>query len=152
MPQPLHILLVDDDEDDIAFFQLALKRQTNPPQLTTLLDGDHVLSHLETTTERPDLLILDLNLPRMHGRDVLVQLQNSPIGLSIPVVMLTTSSAQEDRDFCLNHGAAAFLTKPTSLATLSINACTDVMSTGESVGYDGRPLPEVTTNGSGRPS
>lgn len=119
MPQPLHILLVDDDEDDIAFFQLALKRQASPTQLTTLLDGDYVLTHLETTPDRPDLLILDLNLPRMHGRDVLVQLRKSPVGQSIPVVMLTTSSAQEDRDFCLGHGAAAFLTKPTSLATLS---------------------------------
>ncbi len=128
MQQPLHILLVDDDEDDIAFFELALKRQSNPTRLTTLMEGDHVLTHLETTATRPDLLILDLNLPRLHGRDVLLQVRNSPVGQSIPVVMLTTSSAQEDKDFCLAHGAVAFLTKPTSLTTLS-TMLADVMAT-----------------------
>ncbi|MCY7351944.1 MAG: response regulator [Cytophagaceae bacterium] len=119
MQQPLYILLVEDDEDDIAFFNLALDKQTVPTRLTTLTKGSEVLPYLETTTERPDLMILDMNLPRLHGRDVLVQTKKSPVGRDLPVFILTTSSAQGDADFCLANGAEQFMTKPTSLAELS---------------------------------
>ncbi|RYF69124.1 MAG: response regulator, partial [Cytophagaceae bacterium] len=96
MPQPVRILLVEDDEDDITFFELALKKQSIATQLTTLTDGDQVMPYLSDTAEHPDLLVLDLNLPKLPGRDVLTQLKQSPIGQDIPVVILSTSSAQED--------------------------------------------------------
>lgn len=119
MHRPVHILLVEDDEDDVTFFKMALDMQSAPARLTTLSDGDDVLPYLETVTEQPDLMILDLNLPRLHGRDVLVQTKASPVGRHLPVFMLTTSSAQEDIDFCLTHGAERFFTKPTSLSELT---------------------------------
>ncbi len=118
MPSPVHILLVEDDEDDIALFKLALKKYVSPVRLTILTEGDEVLNYLTTTTERPNLLFLDLNLPRMHGREVLVQTKQSALGPFLRIYMLTTSSAQEDIDFCLGHGAEQFLTKPNSPAAL----------------------------------
>ncbi|MEZ0541597.1 response regulator [Fibrella arboris] len=119
MPQPVRILLVEDDEDDITFFELALKKQSIATQLITLTDGDQVMPYLTGTSEHPDLMVLDLNLPKLPGRDVLTQVKQSPVGQDIPVVILSTSSAQEDNDFCLAHGADRFLTKPTSLTSLS---------------------------------
>jgi CheY-like chemotaxis protein len=119
MSQPVRILLVEDDEDDITFFELALKKQAIATQLTTLTDGDQVMPYLNDTLDHPDLLVLDLNLPKLPGRDVLTQIKQSPASQAIPVVILSTSSAQEDSDFCIANGAARFLTKPTSLAILS---------------------------------
>lgn len=118
MSSPVHILLVEDDEDDITLFKLALKKLPFPVTLTILTEGDEVLSYLNTATERPDLVFLDLNLPRMHGRDVLRQTKGSVIGRLLPVFILTTSSAQGDIDYCLAYGAEQFLTKPASLAEL----------------------------------
>lgn len=119
MSQPVRILLVEDDEDDITFFELALKKQSIATKLTTLTDGDQVMPYLADTNEHPDLMVLDLNLPKLPGRDVLTQVKRSPIGHDIPVVILSTSSAQEDSDFCIANGAERFLTKPTSLTSLS---------------------------------
>lgn len=118
MQRIIHIVLVDDDEDDIAFFRLALNDQAVATHLTTLTDGDQVMPFLRAMTGRPDLLLLDLNLPKLHGRQVLMQIKNSPVSREMPIFMLTTSSAQEDIDFCLAMGATQFLTKPTSLAAL----------------------------------
>ena len=118
MQRAIHIVLVDDDEDDIAFFKLALNDQAIATHLTTLTDGDQVMPYLLDTKQQPDLLLLDLNLPKLHGRQVLMQVKNSPVSREIPIFMLTTSSAQEDIDFCLTVGAKQFLTKPTSLAAL----------------------------------
>lgn len=119
MPQPVRILLVEDDEDDITFFELALKKQSIATQLTTLTDGDQVMPYLKDTEDHPDLLVLDLNLPKLPGREVLTQIKRSPVSQDIPVVILSTSSAREDSDFCIANGAERFLTKPTSLTSLS---------------------------------
>jgi CheY-like chemotaxis protein len=119
MPHPVRILLVEDDEDDITFFELALKKQSIATQLTTLTDGDQVMPYLNDAADHPDLLVLDLNLPKLPGREVLTQIKRSPVSQAIPVVILSTSSAQEDSEFCIANGAERFLTKPTSLTSLS---------------------------------
>ena len=126
MPEPIRILLVEDDEDDIALFKLALKKQPFPAKLAILTEGDEVAGYLNTAAERPDLMFLDLNLPRMHGRDVLVQTKRSDAGHSLPVFILSTSSAQEDMDYCLANGAEQFLTKPTSPTEL-VTMLTEVL-------------------------
>lgn len=119
MPEPIRILLVEDDEDDVTFFELALKKQQVATHLTTLTDGDQVMPYLKQASANPDLLVLDLNLPRLPGRDVLTQVKQSPVCRGISVVILSTSSAQEDSDFCIANGADRFLTKPASLTRLS---------------------------------
>lgn len=114
MIYPIHILLVDDDEDDIALFEIALRDQITPVRLTTLTDGDEVMDYLASTSTKPDLIFLDLNMPRMHGRDVLLALKATTTTFSHRVFILTTSSSPDDATFCLANGAEQFLTKPAS--------------------------------------
>ncbi len=112
---PIHILLVEDDPDDIDLLQAALKNFQIAYRMDTVMQGDNVLPHLTNLTRLPDIIVLDLNLPRMHGREVLLQLKSSTPYQNIPVAILTTSSSTADRDFCQKAGAEVFLTKPTSV-------------------------------------
>ena len=130
MQHPVQILLIEDDEDDITFFELALKKQSVPTRLTTLTDGDQVMAYLTTPSATPDLMVLDLNLPRLPGREVLKQVKNSPNTQTLPVVVLSTSTASEDIDFCLANGADRFYTKPTTLAELVVIVTTLLASFG----------------------
>ncbi len=119
MQQPIQILLIEDDEDDITFFELALKKQSIPTQLTTLTDGDQVMPYLTRPLKNPDLMVLDLNLPKLPGREVLKQVKNLPDMKNLSIVVLSTSTAREDIDYCLANGADKFFTKPTTLAELT---------------------------------
>ncbi|MEO6039600.1 MAG: response regulator [Saprospiraceae bacterium] len=107
--------MVEDDPDDIDLLQAAMKKVQVPFRINTCMQGDNVLPHLTTLTRLPDVIVLDLNLPRMHGREVLQLLKTSPSFQSIPVVILTTSSSLADREFCQQAGAKVFLTKPTTV-------------------------------------
>ena len=112
---PLHILLVEDDPDDIDLLQAAMKKAQVPFQMATIMQGDSVFPYLSTLTRLPDVIVLDLNLPRMHGKEVLQLLKTSTSFQHIPVAILTTSSSATDRDFCQKAGAEVFLTKPTTV-------------------------------------
>ncbi|WP_041257596.1 response regulator [Fibrella aestuarina] len=114
MTSPIHILLIDDDEDDIALFEIALRDHSFPIRLSTLTDGDEVIDYLAETPTQPDLIFLDLNMPRMHGRDVLLALKHTLTAPSRRIFVLSTSSSPEDAAFCLANGAEQFLTKPAS--------------------------------------
>jgi DNA-binding response OmpR family regulator len=116
MPNPLRILLVEDDPDDVDLLESALRENNIGFQSTVIAQGDQVLKHLELCKIFPDIIILDLNLPKMHGKEILTQIKSSDIIKQIPVVILTTSSAPADRSFCLHAGASAFLIKPVTLA------------------------------------
>jgi CheY-like chemotaxis protein len=115
MQNPLRILLVEDDPDDVDLLESALRDNNIGFQSTVIAQGDQVLKHLELCKIFPEIIILDLNLPKMHGREVLTQIKSSDIIKQIPVVILTTSSAPADRDFCLRAGASAFVIKPVTL-------------------------------------
>ncbi len=78
--------------------------------------GDKVISYIEKSFHFPDIILLDLNLPKMHGREVLKSLKSRESMKNIPVLIHSTSSSKEDRDFCLNEGARSFITKPTTSA------------------------------------
>ncbi len=112
---PLHILLVEDDPDDIELLEAAFKGDHIIYHLDTIMQGDAVLPHLTTLQRLPDVIVLDLNLPRMHGREVLQLLKVSASFQDIPVAILTTSSSITDREFCKQAGAEVFLTKPSTV-------------------------------------
>jgi DNA-binding response OmpR family regulator len=116
MHNPLRILLVEDDPDDVDLLESALRENNIGFQSTVIAQGDQVLKHLQLCKIFPDIIILDLNLPKMHGKEILTQIKSSDIIKQIPVVILTTSSAPADRSFCLQAGASAFLIKPVTLA------------------------------------
>ncbi len=112
---PVHILLVEDDPDDIELLEAAFKGDHIPFRMDTVMQGDAVLPLLTSLSTLPDVIVLDLNLPRMHGREVLQLLKVSAPFQDIPVAILTTSSSTADREFCKEAGADIFLTKPSTV-------------------------------------
>ncbi len=116
MKKQLHILLIEDDPDDVELLETAFKDRDESAQFTVIAQGDKVLPFLSDCETLPDLLLLDLNLPKVHGREVLASIKAHDAYKGLPVIILTTSSAQTDIDFCLNAGADYYFTKPTKLA------------------------------------
>ena len=115
MNKALRILLVEDDLDDIELMEDALKENNIDFSLETLKQGDAVLPYLEKTAAQPDVIILDLNLPKMHGREILKGIKSNPQTSNIPVVILTTSSAKKEIDYCIQNGASQYLIKPVTI-------------------------------------
>jgi CheY-like chemotaxis protein len=114
---PLGVLLVEDDPGDVMIAQEALKASQLTSKLTVVPDGVEAIKYLRredgyADVPRPDLILLDLNLPKMDGREVLAAIKADETLRSIPVVILTTSEAEEDvlRSYSLH--ANAYVTKP----------------------------------------
>jgi chemotaxis family two-component system response regulator Rcp1 len=118
--RPAEILLVEDDEEDALMTRRALERSRLTLRLTWLDDGEKALALLRREPEyalcpRPDMVLLDLNMPKMDGYQVLDQIRGDPALTHLPVVILTTSRAEEDvaRGYALH--ANAYIAKPVSL-------------------------------------
>jgi len=119
----MHVLLVEDDPHDIFFFRKALERITLPIVLSVVEDGEDALAFLfnekpYTGVEKPDILLLDLNMPKKNGFEVLAARAQDLRLKCIPVIMLTTSDHPRDIDRCYELGANAYLTKPAGLENL----------------------------------
>jgi CheY-like chemotaxis protein len=113
----INVLLVEDDEGDALIIREAFEYYRIRNRLTVVTDGEAALQFLRQAgpypgVPRPGLILLDVNLPRRSGLEVLAELKQDPDLLTIPVVMLTTSRAEEDilRSYALH--ANAFVTKP----------------------------------------
>jgi len=119
-PNPLHILLVEDNPGDIYLIVNALHTGSIPKDVQVVEDGEAALSYLRRkrrfrNARRPDLVVLDLNLPRVDGRQVLAELKADPELMTIPVVILSTSEAPSDITTCYERHANCYLTKPLDL-------------------------------------
>lgn len=115
-PHPINVLLIEDDPGDVLMTREAFGEFLNN-RLDVVNDGAAALSFLRKLTPyqdalTPDLILLDLNLPRRDGREVLAEIKTDPGLLHIPVVVLSTSAAQDDilRSYQLH--ANAYVTKP----------------------------------------
>jgi len=113
----IDVLLVDDDPGDTLMIREAFEHNKVKNALECVADGVQAMQYLRREGEyanapRPDLILLDLNLPRMDGREVLAEIKSDPQLATIPVVVLTTSHAEEDvlRSYQLH--ANAYVTKP----------------------------------------
>jgi DNA-binding response OmpR family regulator len=111
----IHILLAEDDPDYVELLEAALADEGVVFESTIIPQGDQVIPYLGLCKKFPNIIILDLNLPKTHGREILAQLKASALLNHIPVVILTTSSATRDRDYCLGAGADAYLIKPVTM-------------------------------------
>jgi CheY-like chemotaxis protein len=110
--QPISVLLVEDDPGDVVLIEEAFEHNKVRNTLTIVGDGVEAMEHLRSDAERPDLVLLDLNLPRKDGREVLAEIKSDPGLRSIPVVVLTTSKAEEDILRSYDLHANAYVTKP----------------------------------------
>jgi CheY-like chemotaxis protein len=113
----IDVLLVDDDPGDTLMIREAFEHNKVRNELASVTDGVQAMQYLRREGEyadaaRPDLILLDLNLPRKDGREVLAEIKGDPQLSTIPVVVLTTSHAEEDvlRSYQLH--ANAYVTKP----------------------------------------
>lgn len=111
----LNILLVEDDQDDVELMQDALRDKGIQFDMDVIKQGDKVIPFLKSSKDFPNIILLDLNLPKMHGREVLSRIKLSDDFRHIPVAILTTSSSQAEKEFCLSAGASYFLTKPSTV-------------------------------------
>ncbi|CAI7980820.1 MULTISPECIES: response regulator [unclassified Parafrankia] len=108
-----NILLVEDDPGDTLMVEEALTDRGVNHELHVAVDGVEAMAYLrDPANPRPDLILLDLNMPRMDGREVLSALKADPRLLSIPVVVLTTSEAPDDVLYSYTLHANAYVSKP----------------------------------------
>jgi CheY-like chemotaxis protein len=112
------ILLVEDNSADAILLQEALRAADVTSPVDHVTDGEQALAHLRSTETPPGLVLLDLNLPRMDGREVLAEVKGDPALRAIPVIILTTSSAPKDVELAYSRGANAFMRKPLGMDPL----------------------------------
>jgi len=109
--EPITVLLVEDDPGDVVLIQEAFEHNKVRNTLHVAGDGVEAMEFLRSGS-RPDLILLDLNLPRKDGREVLAEVKGDAALRSIPVVVLTTSKAEEDILRSYDLHANAYVTKP----------------------------------------
>lgn len=118
--RPVEILMVEDNPGDARLAEEGLKEAKVHNNLTTVTDGEQAMNFLlhrppYEAAPRPDLILLDLNLPRLNGREVLSRIKQDPQLRRIPVVVLTTSEADEDIVGAYDLNVNCYVTKPLDL-------------------------------------
>jgi two-component system, chemotaxis family, response regulator Rcp1 len=118
--RPIDLLLVEDNQGDVRLTREALKEGKVLNSLHVVGDGIEALAFLRhegkyAKMPHPDIILLDLNLPRMDGRELLAKIKTDPDLLRIPVVILTTSKSEEDIITSYNLHANCYITKPVDL-------------------------------------
>lgn len=117
---PIEVLLVEDSPGDVRLTREAFKDVKVHINLQVVSDGAEAMAFLGregkyAEAPRPDLILLDLNLPKKDGREILAELKESPALKSIPVVILTTSASETDIQGSYQHHANCYITKPVGL-------------------------------------
>lgn len=120
LARPIRILLVEDSPSDVAMTIAALREGRIANEIHVATDGEKAMAFLRqeggpASAPRPDLILLDLNLPRKDGREVLAEVKSDPALASIPVVVLTTSVAEADIIRSYQLHANSYVTKPVGL-------------------------------------
>jgi CheY-like chemotaxis protein len=117
----LHLLIVDDDPGDIELMRIAFGLCTTAVCIDSAADGLHAIQLLRRAIaecQRPALILLDLNMPRMDGCEVIARMRQEGLSTGVPIVMLSKSREVGDEKRCLKAGACAFHTKPDSVEGL----------------------------------
>jgi CheY-like chemotaxis protein len=119
MAEQLSLFLVDDDPDDTFLFGDVLRDVAPGIKLHTAGDGQEALDKLKGGMPLPDLLFLDLNMPRMGGIECLAVMKRDEALKNIPVIIYTTSSQSKDIEETIQKGAVCFITKPSNIRELT---------------------------------
>ncbi len=115
--KPVDILLVEDNPGDVRLTQEAFREARMPIKINVAMDGEEALAYLRRLgpyefAVRPDLILLDLNIPKKDGREVLAEIKADILLHDIPVVVLTTSNAEQDIQKTYNLEVNAYINKP----------------------------------------
>ena len=117
-----NILVIEDNPADVRLLRIAFDARGVPAQFDAARDGAQAMELLDRIAthraKRPNLVLLDLNLPKVKGDQILRHLKGQPALADIPVVVLTTSDAPDDRALCLALGAHDYMVKPTRFERL----------------------------------
>lgn len=119
--KPVQILLIEDNEGDILLTTEALKETKIMSELTVIKDGWEAIQYMEEKGKYgnrilPDIILLDVNLPKMNGQEVLLSLKSNDKTKNIPIIILTTSSSKRDIVESYANKANCFITKPVEAA------------------------------------
>jgi CheY-like chemotaxis protein len=145
------ILLADDDEDDRVLTADALRRSRMLNDIRFVVDGEDLIHYLYgegiyaaggTPAPRPGLILLDLNMPKIDGREALAKIKSDPVLRGIPIVVLTTSKAEEDIVRAYDLGVNSFISKPVTFEELAT-----AMQTLARYWFDLVELPQDNGNG-----
>ena len=117
---PLDVLLVEDSVEDSDLFSLAIARVNAPMRMARVADADEALLYLQQElpyrqAKLPNVIVLDINLPRKNGIELLKEIKREPEWRTIPVVMLSTSNSPDGIGESYCEGASCYLTKPDDL-------------------------------------
>lgn len=119
MPEALHIVLADDDADDRLFFTDALAASKINTKVDTVNDGVELMDYLHKSALRlPDLIFLDLNMPRKSGMECLLEIRRDPKLRHLSIAIYSTSSSEKDIDETFVKGANIYIRKPNDFSTL----------------------------------
>jgi CheY-like chemotaxis protein len=110
----IRILLIEDDSDDIELLKDAFVQNGITCNIDVVTEGDKAIPWLEAHT-LPDVIVMDFNLPKLHGREILLQVKRSPNFNEIPLMVLTTSASADDMRYAFSMGADKFITKPNTM-------------------------------------
>ncbi len=108
----MNILLADDDHDDRNFFDAALKKLPVSTNLKSVPDGEQLMELLKNEAELPDILFLDINMPRKGGLECLVEIKTNTTLKDIPVIIFSTSKSEDTIGAVFKTGAAVYIHKP----------------------------------------
>ena len=114
--QPLKMLIIEDNPGDALLFQTFFKQDGRQTTFDVVQDGEEALDYLFRKppfqkATRPDLVVVDINVPKIDGKDVLREIKNTPSLRTIPVIVLTSSENEEDVRRCYEYGANCVLIK-----------------------------------------
>ena len=115
MNQRFQILLAEDNPADVYLIEEALREHQVPFQITVAEDGEAAIAMIVAGEVHPDLILLDLNMPKRSGGEVLTHLRAQPHCRTTPVIVLTSSDSPADREEALRLGATSYIRKPTGL-------------------------------------
>lgn len=123
MPGTIDVLMAEDDPEDQMLLRTAFQESRVDARLNVVSDGEELLDYLQGRSShghcrRPDIILLDLNMPRKDGREALAEIKADPKLRAIPVVVLTTSSAEEDILHTYDLGISSYIRKPVTYERL----------------------------------
>jgi DNA-binding response OmpR family regulator len=119
MNKKIRIVLIEDDMDDVELLHEALESRNVPFLMKVIKDGSAAITFCEEHTDFfPDIIVMDFNLPRVHGKDVIAKIRCNEKFAHVPILVLSTSSAIEDMAYANKAGADKYLVKPATIEAI----------------------------------